>query len=183
MPTMNGIARSLNDIGLATWFGGSLMGAIGLNAAAGEVSDPGERARVADSGWARWTPVNTAAIGAYVAGGSVLSWANKGRVAGQEGVASVTAIKAALSAAALGVTAYSRMLGRRMQEAGDVPVSEGAVPSSETPPEVAKIQQQLRVLQWAIPALTGAMIVCDSVLGEHQRTTRVLSGVARRFVP
>jgi hypothetical protein len=183
MPSMNGIARTLNDLGLATWFGGSLMGAVGLNSAAGEVSDPGQRARVADAGWARWTPVNSAAIGAYVAGGTVLLVANKGRLAGQAGVASVSTTKAVLSAAAIGVTAYSRVLGRRMQEAGDVPVAEGAVPSSQTPPEIAKIQQQLRVLQWAIPALTGGMIVCDSILGEQQRTTRVLSGVARRLVP
>ena len=29
----NTLARSLHDLGLATWFGGSLMGAVGLNGA------------------------------------------------------------------------------------------------------------------------------------------------------
>jgi hypothetical protein len=28
----NTLARSLHDVGLAAWFGGSLMGAVGLNA-------------------------------------------------------------------------------------------------------------------------------------------------------
>jgi hypothetical protein len=30
----NTLARSLHDVGLAAWFGGSLMGAVGLNGAA-----------------------------------------------------------------------------------------------------------------------------------------------------
>jgi hypothetical protein len=29
----NTLSRSLHDLGLATWFGGSLMGAVGLNGA------------------------------------------------------------------------------------------------------------------------------------------------------
>jgi hypothetical protein len=32
----NTVARSLHDLGLAAWFGGSLMGAVGLNGAAAE---------------------------------------------------------------------------------------------------------------------------------------------------
>jgi hypothetical protein len=34
----NTVARSLHDLGLAAWFGGSLMGAVGLNGAAGGCS-------------------------------------------------------------------------------------------------------------------------------------------------
>jgi hypothetical protein len=36
----NTLARSLHDLGLATWFGGSLMGAVGLNGAAAVVDAP-----------------------------------------------------------------------------------------------------------------------------------------------
>jgi hypothetical protein len=35
MAQVNTVARSLHDLGLAAWFGGSLMGAVGLNGAAG----------------------------------------------------------------------------------------------------------------------------------------------------
>ena len=77
----NTVARSMHDVGLATWFGGSLMGAVGLNGAAGEVSDPPQRARVANSGWARWTPVNLGAI-AQTAAASPRRTASAGR-AGQ----------------------------------------------------------------------------------------------------
>ena len=51
----NTLARSLHDLGLATWFGGSLMGAVGLNGAAAVVDQPAQRLRVANAGWARWT--------------------------------------------------------------------------------------------------------------------------------
>lgn len=60
MSQRNTIARSLSEVGLAAWFGGSLMGAIGGNGAAAEVD---QRARVANAGWSRWTPVNLAASG------------------------------------------------------------------------------------------------------------------------
>jgi hypothetical protein len=55
MAADNTVSRSLHDLGLATWFGGSLMGAVGLNGAAAEVEEPKQRLRVANSGWNRWT--------------------------------------------------------------------------------------------------------------------------------
>ena len=72
MTADNTVSRSLHDLGLATWFGGSLMGAVGLNGAAADVEEPRQRLRVATAGWNRWTPVNLAGIAAHVAGGAVL---------------------------------------------------------------------------------------------------------------
>src|SRR5215208_1043562 len=85
MADRNTVVRSLHDLGLAAWFGGSLAGAIGLNGAGAAVLDDKERARVASAGWKKWTPVNAAAIGAHLAGAGALLFANKGRVAGQQG--------------------------------------------------------------------------------------------------
>ena len=102
MSQRNTIARSLSEVGLAAWFGGSLMGAIGVNGAAAEVDQPGQRARVANAGWNRWTPVNLAAIGAHLVGSVVLTGGNKGRIAGQKNVASTAIAKTAVTAGALG---------------------------------------------------------------------------------
>jgi hypothetical protein len=107
----NTLSRSLHDLGLATWFGGSLMGAVGLNGAAAQVEEPKQRLRVANSGWNRWTPVNLAGIAAHVAGGLILLGANKGRVASQQGVGQATVVKTALTGAALAATAWARALG------------------------------------------------------------------------
>lgn len=67
MSERNTMLRSLHDVGLAAWFGGSLMGAVGLNGAAQSEGGTWQTtARIASSGWAKWTPVNAAAIAAHL---------------------------------------------------------------------------------------------------------------------
>lgn len=177
----NTLARSLHDLGMAAWFGGSLMGAVGVNGAAADVDDPSQRARVANAGWGRWTPVNLVAIGVHLIGGLQLVKANKDRVGVQKGVAANSVVKTGLTAAALGATGYSRLLGQKVMSHGDVPVAGGTAPLPSTPPEVAKAQKQLKALQWVIPALTGGIIVSSALQGEQQRAAEVASGVIKGF--
>jgi hypothetical protein len=59
-------------------------------------------------------------------------------------------------------------------------VSDGTTPSAATPPEVASAQKQLAVLQWAVPALTGALVVVSSFAGEQQRPASVLKSLTAR---
>jgi hypothetical protein len=179
----NTVSRSLHDLGLATWFGGSLMGAVGLNGAAAQVQEPKQRLRVASSGWNRWTPVNLAGIAAHLVGGAVLLGANKGRVASQQGVGQATVVKTALTGAALAATAWSRALGTKLDQAGEIPVEGGTDPSGDTPQDVAKAQRQLKVLQWVIPALTGAVLVLNARMGEQQRPAQVTGGLLGRLRP
>jgi len=182
-PADNTVARTLHDVGLAAWFGGSLMGAAGVNGAAAVVDDPTQRLRVANRGWARWTPLNLAGIAAHLAGGAVLTGANKGRLAGQQGVATASTVKTALTVAALGVTGYARLLGKKLERAGDAPVEGGTTPSRATPDEVTRAQRQLAALQWVIPVLTGAVLVVNARMGEQQRPAQVSKGLMRRLLP
>lgn len=182
MENRNTIARAMHDIGLASWLGGSLMGAVGLNAAVSEVGEPTDRLRVADAGWARWTPVNAAGIIAYLIGGIALMGANKGRLARQQGVGKATVAKNTLTAMSLGATAYARILGGRLMDADKTPVYDGTTPTSETPPEVAKIQRQLKILQYAIPVHVAGLVAVSSLMGEQQRPTQVAAGIARRLL-
>jgi hypothetical protein len=177
------LSRSLHDVGLAAWFGGTLANAVALNPAAAEGGGSRDRGAVANAGWDRWTPVNAAAIGAHVVGSLGQLAGNKGRVAGQQGVASMAAAKTALTVAALGVTAYSRLLGRKVSEHKDVPAASGTQPETNTPPEVADAQRKLRMLQWAVPALTGGLLVVSSFAGEQQRATEVHKGLLSRITP
>jgi hypothetical protein len=183
MAAANTVSRSLHDAGLAAWFGGALMGAVGLNGAAAQVEEPKQRLRVATSGWNRWTPVNLAGIAAHLAGGAVLLAANKGRLASQQGVGRATAIKTVLTGAALAATAWSRALGARLDRAGEVPVQGGTEPSGDTPEEVATAQRRLKLLQWVIPALTGAVLVLNARMGEQQRPAQVTGGLLGRLRP
>lgn len=180
MNERNTFVRTLHDMGAAVWLGGSLMGAVGLNGASRDVSDAGERVRVASAGWARWAPVSAAAIGAHVVGGLGLLLANRGRARHQSGVTANTIVKTALTVAAIGTTAYSGVLGAKLAKAGKVPAEGGAVASAETPDDIATTQQQLRGLQWATPVLTAAIVALGSQQGEQQRPGQMLGGITAK---
>jgi hypothetical protein len=171
----NTVIRAMHDLGGAAWFGGSLMGAIGVNGGSKDVKDPAERADVAAAVWARWAPISAAAIGAHLIGGAGLLAANRDRVRSQQGAAANALIKSVLTAAAIGTTVYSGILGAKIaSEAGSAPVEGGTVPSESTPDKAAKLQQQQRVLQWITPALTGGILILGAQQGEQQRASEQL---------
>lgn len=174
------ILRSMHDTGLAAWFGGSLMGAVGLNGAAAQVSDPTERLQIASAGWDRWAPVNAAAIGTHLVGAAGILASESGRVAAQRGVGAMSVVKTALTAAALGVTAYARLLGKKMEKANGAPTEGITEPAAATPEEASAAQRQQRLAQWMIPVFTGALLVVSSLAGEQQKPRSVLRGVAAR---
>ncbi len=181
MSERNTILRSMHDLGAAAWFGGSLMGAVGLNGAASDVADAADRARVSAAGWARWAPIQAAAIGVHAIGGLGLIFANKGRVSAQQGVGTNTVVKAALTAAAAGTTFYSGVLGGKIAKAGQVHATAATTPSQETPDEVASAQKQLSMLQWVTPVLTGIIVILGAQQGEQQRPTQILRGLAAKI--
>ncbi|MFE2328744.1 hypothetical protein ACFXD5_33400 [Streptomyces sp. NPDC059385] len=78
------VLRSFHDVGPAAWFGGSLMGTVGLNGAAKNHSESWKHnAALASSGWRRWTPVGGAAIGVHLVGSAGPVAANTAPVATQ----------------------------------------------------------------------------------------------------
>jgi hypothetical protein len=177
----NTVSRSLHDLGLAAWFGGTLANAVALNPAAAQATSARDTGAVANTGWNRWTPVNAAAIALHVAGSVGQLGANKGRISAQQGVGTMVLVKTGLTAAALAATGYSRVLGKKVDQQTNVPAESGTSPSSATPADVASAQRQLSLLQWAVPALTGALVVVSSFAGEQQRSTEVHKGVLSRL--
>ncbi len=123
MTDTNSFARSTHDVGLAAWFGGSLMEAIGLNGAAANLPDAAQRTQTAADGWKRWAPVDAA------------------------------------------------------------PPQPAPPKRPSTHPPLAGAQRQLRVVQWAIPALTGTILLISARLGEQQRPAEVTSGLLSRILP
>ena len=181
MSEKNTLIRSMHDLGLAAWFGGALMGAVGLNGATAQAADPRERAKLSSVGWKRWSPVNAAAIGAHAIGGAGLIAANRGRLKQQPGAASNTSAKLALTVAAAGVTAYAGYLGKQVEEQA----AEGAVGATEphagASEKLKKAQQQLKLAQWAIPALTGVLVVMAAQQGEQQRPQSLIRNQVSRL--
>jgi hypothetical protein len=173
----NLLARSVHDLTAAAWFGGSLMGAIGLNGAASAAEDPRERTRLSSAGWMKWAPVQTAAFGAHLASGVPLLLGNKGRVIKQEGVLRDTIIKTAVTLAGAGVTLYAGMLGKKVERLSEEGAEGATEPSESASPELKAAQTQLKALQWVIPAFAGTVVVLGAKQGEMQRPTTFLGGL------
>ena len=179
MSERNTLVRTLHDLGLATWFGGSLMGVVGLNGAAEDAGGNLRTARIASDGWARWTPVNAVAIGAHLVGGAGILLANRQRVAAQRGVTASTVAKTVLTGAALAATAYTRVLGKKVELASSSS-QDDQQKAEKLPLEVQQAQRQLRVAQWAVPLLTGGLEVLNALHGEQQKPTEQARGVLQR---
>lgn len=176
------LSRSLHDLGLAAWFGGTLANAVALNTAAAQATTPSDVGAVANTGWDRWTPVNAVAIGMHLAGSVGQIQGNTARIAAQRGVGTMVAVKTGLTVAALAATAYSRVLGRRVSATTNVPIESGTEPAPAlTPDDVASAQRQLAVLQWGVPVLTGALVVVSAFAGEQQRASEASKGLLDRL--
>jgi hypothetical protein len=182
-PTDNTVARTLHDLGLAAWFGGSLMGRPGSTGLPRWSRTPPSGYGWPTAAGPRWTPLNLAGIAAHLAGGAILTGANKGPPGRPAGGGRHQHGQDRSDVAALGVTGYARLLGKKLERAGDVPVEGGTTPNPATPEEVTRAQRQLTALQWVIPVLTGAVLVVNARMGEQQRPTQVTTGLLARLLP
>src|SRR5215212_3175255 len=62
---MNKISRAgkvAHDLGLSTWFGGTLFGQVSLNPTVSSISDQRERGRVLNEAWGRFQAANIPAM-------------------------------------------------------------------------------------------------------------------------
>jgi hypothetical protein len=120
--------------------------------------------------------VQGAAIAAHLVGSVGMLRADRGRVATDPGATANTALKSALTVAAIGTSVASGVLGARIGAQAPVPSATATEPGAATPPDVAAAQRGQKPLQWVNPALTGALIVLAAQQGEQQRTSSTLRG-------
>jgi hypothetical protein len=181
MPSRNTVVRSMHDVGLAAWFGGALMGAVGLNGATAQARSSAEGLKLASLGWRRWFPVELLAIIAHGIGGVGLILSNKERLKNQAESRTNTMVKLGLTGAALATTAASGVLGKVIENRA----SEGAEgitePSPDASPELSGAQRAQKVLQWLTPALTVVMIILGAQQGEQQRPVKGLFETTARM--
>jgi hypothetical protein len=170
------VLRSMHDLGLATWFGGNLMGVTGLNKAASSAHDATERTRLSSIGWASWWPVQGAAMAAHLIGSVGMLRADRGRLAADPRAAANTVVKTVVTVAAIGTSVASGALGARIGAKAPVAAETATEPGATTPADVATAQRGLKPLQWVNPALTGTLIVLAAQQSEQQRTTSLLRG-------
>lgn len=175
----NLIARSIHDLGAGAWFGGTLMGAIGLNGAAAKARQPAERTRLASIGWAKWAPVQGVALGAHLLAGIAIIRENKSRITKQHGVKRLSIYKAVVTITGAGVTLYSGFLGTKVAKMADQGGEGVTEPHAKASKELASAQKQLKIVQWLAPVFAGWVVVLGAKHGEMQRPGNVAKGLAK----
>ena len=163
MALLSTAVRATHLVTNAAWFGGSLMGAVGLNPASREASNLRERAEVSGTGWERWGPVQGAAVGLHLLSGLAILADNRRRVAAHPPTTAVVLAKTVLTGAAVASTVAAYVVGNELGKA----MGEDGHP--QEPEAAERARGRMRWLQWTTPALTGAMLVLDAELGEQQR--------------
>ncbi|WP_375386834.1 hypothetical protein [uncultured Amnibacterium sp.] len=169
MSERNTFLRSLHDVGVAAWFGGSLMGAVGLNGGAAAAKDPTERLRVSSIGWAKWTPVQLAAIAVHGVGGIGLIITNRGRLAVQGEARTNSVVKTLVTAAAGAASIMGGLAGAAILKHSDEGAPGVTEPGADASKQLKSAQRVEQLTQWAIPVLTGVLIVLGAQQGEQQR--------------
>ena len=180
MASRNTLLRSMHDIGLASWFGGSLMGTVGLNGAASTAKNPTERLTISSAGWAKWAPVLLGSMVAHAVGSVGMLVTDADRVALQKGARTPVVAKTVLTVAAAGVSLYSAIVGSKQAKHADEGAAGATEPSASQSHELQAAQKQQKVLQWVIPALTGVLLVLAAQQGEMQRPQKGLSALLAR---
>lgn len=183
--------RSLHDIGLASWFGGSVFGSVALPRDPSQlppslqVADSSKKSASVSSvleaaeaaAWQRWNPVLAGSMVAHLVGGAgLLAW-NWQRHKHQSGVATTTVVKTALTAAAVGLTVGAAIDGVRAERLREsAPDDDGAAEARE------RIERRMRVIGPLIPATTGALLVLGALESEEQRPREMARGLVQSAI-
>ncbi|WP_370892319.1 hypothetical protein [Janibacter sp. GXQ6167] len=168
--------RATHLVTNAAWFGGSLMGAVGLNTAARQADSERKQAEISGAGWETWGPVQGGAIALHLLSGLGIVIDNRRRTVSHAPTTTAVVLKTALTGAALAATAAAYINGQKL---GDVRTgsNDAGQPVQESARE---LEGRMRWLQWAVPATTGALLVSDAYLGEQQRGPAGLLDWARK---
>jgi hypothetical protein len=149
--------RAVRDMGLAAWFGGSLMNLAGLVAASESQPDPVQRQRVLDAGLVGSRGLVTGAVTAYLVGtglvrfdGKILGadWVPKWVTAGVESKARTTVTIVALTAA-IGAKRLRDKATKIYEQHGK---DDRAVQQAE------QLRRRSHVLHVVVPAATGWLL-------------------------
>src|SRR4028118_2333204 len=146
------IGKVAHNLGISTWFGGTLFGQVSLNPTVSSISDTSERGRVLNEAWARFQAVNIPAVLS-----TLLGWRLGGvREDAELRAPGLTRAKDLLLGGAAFNTIASAVLGATVASQapkGFTPVRAGNTPGPETPPGAARAFRMLRYLSQGSLAL------------------------------
>jgi hypothetical protein len=168
-----------HDLGLSTWFGGTLFGQVSLNPAVSSITDERERGKVLNEAWARFQAANIPAMLS-----TLLGWRLGGvRDDSELRAPGLTRTKDLLLGGAAFNTVASALLGAStaaVSRGEATPVRSGTKPSPRTPLEAALALRLLRVTGNGSLALLAATVVVSALIESAEPKPRGL--VSRLFL-
>ena len=87
-----------------------------------------------------------------------------------------SAIRTGLTGAAVAMTVLAARTGSKL-------AAEANGGRERSDDDLERDERRVRVAQWMVPALTGAIVVMDAFMGEQQRPHTVVRGVLERVLP
>lgn len=172
MTLVSTAVRATHLVTNAAWFGGSLMGVVGLDAAARCAGGTRTQTEVTDAGWQAWGPVQGGAIALHLLSGLGIVADNRRRTLTHPPTTAAVVAKTALTGVALAATLGAARTGQAL---GDLRAR-----SEDAAQPASALEGRLRQLQWAVPASTAGLLVLDAYLGEQQRGPAGLLDWVRR---
>ncbi len=152
-----------HDLGLSTWFGGTLFGQLSLNPAVSSIGDQRERGRVLSEAWARFQAANLPAMLS-----TLLGWRLGGvREDSQVRAPGLTRAKDILLGGAVFNTVASALLGASTaasSRGGATSVRSGTKPSPQTPSEAALALRLLRFTGNGSLVLLAATVIVSALI-------------------
>ena len=162
---MGKVTKVVHDLGLATWFGGSVFGILALNPAVEVLDDPEERGKMVDEGWARFQPYGALGLlGALV--GHIIMRRNPPRRPTQT-YKTTALVQDFLLVGALVSSAASVALGEyadHQEPDAYTPVESATTPNEDTPEETVRAQKGLSLTSWAQLVTGVGLFVCSAIL-------------------
>ena len=161
--------RAAHDIGLATWFGGTMFGKYALNPAVEVISERRDRGKVLNTAWNGYNALNAAGLGAAAVGwaGARFTETNPVRLSTTENALSLAKDGLMVAAVATGVVngVQGARLARQARD-GAVPIESGTDPAPETPQQAATIQRSLDVLGNINVGVGAALLAVNAILAQ-----------------
>lgn len=174
------LTRAAHNLGLATWFGGTVFGQLALNPTVQRITSKEERGRVLNESWGRYNALNTVALAA-----TTLTWRFGGLKEDAERDPenrTLAALKDLSLGGALTTAITTGLLGAKIAKqagGGATPVESGTHPAPETPVEAARAQRLIGVFGASSIALLSVVISASAAL--ENRAGRDGGGVLSRL--
>jgi hypothetical protein len=173
MSKISRTGKVAHDLGLSTWFGGTLFGQFSLNPSVSSISDESERGRVLNEAWGRFQAANLPAMLS-----TLLGWRLGGvRDDSELRAPGLTRAKDVLLGGAAFNTVASALLGAStaaVSRGGATPVRSGTKPSRQTPPGAALAVRLLRFTGNGSLALLAATVLVSAIIEASEPEPRGL---------